>query len=82
MILAASGILLHGGGELIAQGALDVSNSAQQDIEPALLEASANALTGFFATAGFPVYSEYIEALQNGLERNQTTPTGTATIQP
>ncbi|MFT5787403.1 MAG: hypothetical protein ACI9KK_002768 [Ascidiaceihabitans sp.] len=82
MILAASGVLVHGGGPLIAQGALEVANSAQQDVEPALLEASANALTGFFATAGIPVYSEYIEALQNGLERNQTTPTGTATIQP
>jgi hypothetical protein len=82
MILAASGVLAHGGGPLIAQGALEVANSAQQDVEPELLTASANALTDFFATAGIPVYSEYIEALQNGLERNLTTPTGTATIQP
>ena len=82
MILAASGVLVKTSGPLIAQGELDVANSAQQDVDPKLLEASANALTSFFATAGYPVYSEYIEALQNGLKRNQTTPTGTATIQP
>lgn len=82
MILATSGVLANGAGPLIAQGALDVANSAQQDVEPDLLIASENALTSFFATAGHPVYSEYIQALQKGLERNQTTPKGTATIQP
>lgn len=82
MILATSGVLVQTSGPLIAQGQLDVTNSAQQDVDPKLLKDSENALTNFFATAGYPVYSEYIEALQNGLKRNQTTPTGTATIQP
>jgi len=82
MILATSGVLVQTSGPLIAQGQLDVTNSAQQDVDPKLLEGSENALTSFFATAGSPVYSEYIEALQSGLERNKTTPTGTATIQP
>lgn len=82
MIVAVSGVALTDAGHLIASANLLVENSAQQIVDPALMTASADALVDFFATSGYSNYNEYLEALQKGLERNATTPTGTAVIQP
>lgn len=82
MIVAASGVGLAAAGSLIANAEVVLENSAQQMVDPELMTASANALVDFFATSGYSNYNEYLEALQNGLERNATTPTGTAVIQP
>ncbi|WP_317386634.1 hypothetical protein [Tritonibacter scottomollicae] len=82
MIVAASGVALTDAGNLIANADVILENSAQQMVDPALMTASAHALVDFFATSGYSNYNEYLEALQNGLERNATTPTGTAVIQP
>lgn len=82
IILAASGVSLPIAGDLIANAQVVVENSAQQGVDGALLEASANALVDFFATSGAQSYNEYLEGLQNGLERNASKPTGTAVIEP
>ena len=82
MIVAVSGVTLTVAGDMIANAQVVVENSAQQQVDDVLLKASANALVNFFATSGYPSYTEYLEGLQKGLERNATTPTGTAVIQP
>ena|GEM_PF-6083852 len=81
-IVAASGISLAAAGDLIAQGLVGVENSQEPGGSTAIIQASANALTDFFATSGFSSYTEYLEGLQNGLERNATKPQGTAKILP
>ncbi|WP_322889334.1 MULTISPECIES: hypothetical protein [unclassified Yoonia] len=79
-IVAASGISLATAGSLIAQGYVDVANSKEPSGNTEIIQASATALTDFFATSGYPSYSEYLEGLQDGLQRNQTKPQGTARI--
>jgi hypothetical protein len=81
-IAAASGIALTVAGDLIAQGHLIVENSANEGGDTAVIQASANALTDFFATSGHNNYKEYLEGLQDGLNRNATSPQGTAEVQP
>ncbi len=81
-IVAASGISLADAGALIAQGDLEVVNSKDSTGGGAIIAASENAVTDFFATSGYPTYNEYLEGLQNGLDRNATSPQGTAVIKP
>ncbi|MCK0101978.1 hypothetical protein [Pseudohalocynthiibacter sp. F2068] len=81
-IVAASGISLAVAGDLIAQGHVDVANSQEPGGSTAIIQASASALTNFFATSGYSSYNEYLVGLQNGLERNATKPQGTAKITP
>jgi hypothetical protein len=81
-IVAASGISLATAGQLIADGHVDVANSQELGGSTALIQASATALTDFFATSGISSYNEYLTGLQNGLERNATNPQGTAEIEP
>lgn len=81
-IVAASGISLATAGQLIADGHVHVVNSQELGGSTAVIQASANALTDFFATSGFSSYNEYLQGLQNGLERNATNPQGTAEIEP
>ena len=81
-IVAASGISLAIAGRLIAEGHIDVMNSKEPDGSTKEIQASADALTDFFATSGYSSYNEYLTGLQNGLERNATKPQGTAEIKP
>jgi len=82
LIVAASGVGLVEAGSLIANAQVVVENSAQQNVDQNLLKASADALVDFFATSGYQGYNDYLEGLQNGLNRNGTIPKGTAEIQP
>lgn len=81
-IVAASGLSLAVAGQLIADGYVDVVNSKEPGASTATIQASATALTDFFATSGYSSYNEYLSGLQNGLERNATNPQGTAEIEP
>lgn len=82
MIVAVSGVALGTAGKLIAENQILVENSAQQNVDPDILQASANALVDFFSTSGHENYTEYLKGLQKGLELNATKPTGKADIQP
>lgn len=82
MIVAASSLSLGAAGDLIANAQILVENSAQQHADPALVQASAKSLVDFFATSGHANYTEYLEGLQKGLERNATGPSGKAEIEP
>lgn len=82
LIVAASDVALTSAGDLLAQAEVVVENSAQQDIDTTMIEASKDALVNFFATSGAVNSTEYLQGLQDGLLRNQTSPTGTASIEP
>ena len=60
---------------------VDVANSQEPDGSSAVIQASANALTDFFATSGYSSYNEYLTGLQDGLKRNVTKPLGTVEIE-
>lgn len=81
-IVAASSISLAAAGDLIAQGQIIVANSQESGGSTVIIQASANALTDFFATSGYSNDKEYLEGLQSGLERNAIKPQGTAQIKP
>lgn len=80
LIVAASGVEPSEAASLIAQNCLQVTNSVTGDTV-GLVEATRGALVDFTTTSGYDCVADYVRALQEGLNANQASISGSAKIE-